>query len=136
MRNSSVHRCIFWGPDRILLYNEAWAQGTASKHPHMLGKPGRLAFSEIWDIFSKHCDAVDQGQTVSRTDDLLFFDSIPGQELVHGSLTDDNFIPNVIETYYTWSYIPVEIENGTVGGIVNKYVALSDVFFTRVADRN
>ncbi len=47
---------------------------------------------------------------------------------MHGSLTDDNFIPNVIETYYTWSYIPVEIENGTVGGIVNKYVALSDVF--------
>ncbi|KAK0235753.1 hypothetical protein EDD85DRAFT_837950 [Armillaria nabsnona] len=120
MLSNPSQSCVFWGPDRILLYNEAWARGSASKHPHLLGKPGRLAFSEIWDTFSKHCDAVDQGQTVSRTDDLLFFDSIPARELVHGSaLPDHNFIPNVIETYYTWSYIPVEIENGTVGGIVN-----------------
>ncbi|KAK0485064.1 hypothetical protein IW261DRAFT_1331068 [Armillaria novae-zelandiae] len=106
--------CIFWGPDRILIYNEAWSKGTASKHTSLLGKPGRIAFREIWDTFSKHCDAVDRGQTVSRTDDLLFFDSRPGQELLRSSS-----VPNVIETYYTWSYIPVEIEDGTVGGIVN-----------------
>ncbi|KAK0495357.1 histidine kinase [Armillaria luteobubalina] len=114
MLSNPSQSCVFWGPDRILIYNEAWAKGTASKHTSMLGKPGRIAFSEIWDTFSKHCDAVDRGQTVSRTDDLLFFDNTPGQELLRSGS-----VPNVIEAYYTWSYIPVEIEDGTVGGIVN-----------------
>ncbi|KAK0469940.1 uncharacterized protein EV420DRAFT_1258116 [Desarmillaria tabescens] len=122
MLSNPSQSCIFWGPERTLLYNEAWAKGSASKHPHMLGKPGRIAFSEIWETFSKHCDAVYQGQTVSRTDDLLFFDSKSGQEVAHGSVsvpTEDDSMPDLIETYYTWSYVPVEIEDGTVGGIVN-----------------
>lgn len=71
-----------------------------------------------------------QGQPVSRTDDLLFFDSKPRQELARGSvLAEDDFTPDVVETYYTWSYIPVEVEDGTVGGIVNKWVSFMDTFF-------
>ncbi|KAK0204649.1 hypothetical protein DFS33DRAFT_1259677 [Desarmillaria ectypa] len=122
MLSNPSQSCIFWGPERTLLYNEAWAKGSASKHPHMFGKPGRVAFSEIWETFSKHCDAVYQGQAISRTDDLLFFDSKPGQELARGSVpvsAEDDSMPDVVETYYTWSYIPVEIEDGTIGGIVN-----------------
>ncbi|KAF5393770.1 hypothetical protein D9757_000261 [Collybiopsis confluens] len=115
---------LFWGrEDKILLYNDAWANISGSKHPHLMGKPGRIAFHEIWDDFSVHCDAVYQGKHIGREDDLLFFDSKPS-EIIAPNLTSqrEDDIPSKLETYFTWSYLPVQVEDGQVGGIWNNCV--------------
>ncbi|KIY71120.1 hypothetical protein CYLTODRAFT_143793 [Cylindrobasidium torrendii FP15055 ss-10] len=100
--------CIFWGKDRTLLFNDSWAKGSASK-PGLMGQSGRVAFREIWETFSTHCDLVFAGQNVSREDDLLFFEPS----------TSSADMPALIESYYSWSYVPVRIEDGSVGGILN-----------------
>ena len=46
---SKAQIILFWGPDFIVLYNDAYRPVFGAKHPHALGRPGREAWSEIWD---------------------------------------------------------------------------------------
>ena len=48
--NSSFPTAIYWGPDFHILYNDAWAEIPAEKHPGILGMPAREGWSDIWDI--------------------------------------------------------------------------------------
>jgi PAS domain-containing protein len=48
--NSSFPTAIYWGPDLHILYNDAWSEIPADKHPVILGKPAREGWSDIWDI--------------------------------------------------------------------------------------
>src|SRR6478609_3864790 len=38
---------VRWGPDLIMIYNDAYAELLGSKHPHVLGKPLREVWPEI-----------------------------------------------------------------------------------------
>ncbi|KAI5829409.1 histidine kinase [Schizophyllum commune Tattone D] len=125
--------CMFWGPEKTVLYNDAWAQISGAKHPHLMGRPGRVAFHEIWDTFSQHCDQVYSGKLVGRVDDLVLFESHATEEQTasfHSPIpvtpesTEDD--PPVLETYFTWSYLPVQIEDGSVGGIINNCMETTD----------
>ena len=40
---------IYWGPELVLLYNDAWSPILGEKHPSSLGRPGREVWPEIWD---------------------------------------------------------------------------------------
>src|SRR6187455_956333 len=40
---------LFWGPEFVVFYNDAYRPVFGAKHPHMLGRPGREAWREIWD---------------------------------------------------------------------------------------
>src|SRR5262249_5922933 len=40
---------MFWGPDLITLYNDAYRPVLGKKHPHALGLPGREVWSELWE---------------------------------------------------------------------------------------
>ena len=40
---------LFWGPDFTVLYNDSYRPVFGAKHPAALGRPGREAWSEIWD---------------------------------------------------------------------------------------
>ncbi|KAJ4467091.1 histidine kinase [Lentinula lateritia] len=112
--------CLFWGPDHILIYNNAWRRIiSGSKHPHFMGKPGRIAFHEIWDTFSVHCQNVYRGKHVGRVDDLLFFDSQPSGELPLNVPSNQDDTIDKLESYFTWSYLPIQAEDGKVGGILN-----------------
>ncbi|KAJ3866505.1 histidine kinase [Lentinula novae-zelandiae] len=112
--------CLFWGPDHILIYNNAWRRIiSGSKHPHFMGKPGRIAFHEIWDTFSVHCQNVYRGKHVGRVDDLLFFDSQPSGELPLDVPGNQDDTIDKLESYFTWSYLPIQAEDGKVGGILN-----------------
>ena len=39
--NSRFAIVIWWGPDLVMLYNDAYRDIIASKHPAALGRPGR-----------------------------------------------------------------------------------------------
>ena len=44
-----TRKCLFWGPEFVVLYNDAYRPVFGGKHPGALGWPGREAWSEIWD---------------------------------------------------------------------------------------
>ena len=46
---SKAQIILFWGPEFVVLYNDAYRSVFGAKHPWALGLPGREAWSEIWD---------------------------------------------------------------------------------------
>ncbi len=49
---------LFWGPDYIALYNEAYAPAIGLNHPDAFGRPARLYWSELWDDLKPLLDQV------------------------------------------------------------------------------
>jgi PAS domain S-box-containing protein len=49
---------IFWGPDLIMLYNEAYVAIAANKHPEMMGGSARVQWKEIWDVYDPLFDQI------------------------------------------------------------------------------
>ena len=47
---SKAQICLFWGPELIKLYNDAYIPVLGRKHPGLLGRPAREVWSEIWDV--------------------------------------------------------------------------------------
>jgi PAS domain S-box-containing protein len=93
---------IWWGPELIKIYNDAYAVILGAKHPHALGARGREVWPEIWHIIGPMLDQVmSEGKATWSDDQLLMLHR-------HGY---------VEECYFTFSYSPIHDESGGVGGI-------------------
>ncbi len=94
---------LFWGPEFIVFYNDAYRPVFGAKHPSALGLPGSRAWSEIWDsqLHDLLAGVVHTGEAFSAQD-LLF------------ELERYGFLE---ETYFDVSYDPVRVESGAVGGV-------------------
>src|SRR5262245_5655410 len=55
---SKAQICLFWGPGRVKLYNDAYIPVLGQRHPWGLGQPGRIVWSEIWDVLGPLLDGV------------------------------------------------------------------------------
>ncbi|KAG8934383.1 hypothetical protein FRC01_003340 [Tulasnella sp. 417] len=98
---------LWWGPDLVLLYNDAYAIMSGTKHPGLFAQYGKIAWGELWEAIGPLADqVVRERKSVAREDDLLFF----------GRLTD-KMLPE--ETYHNWAWIPAIVEDGSVGGFFN-----------------
>ena len=54
---------IFWGPDHICLYNDAYSASLGpEKHPAILGMKADLAWPEIWDVIGPQIEQVLRGE--------------------------------------------------------------------------
>lgn len=82
---------VFWGPDRIMIYNDAYVAQLGARHP-MLGRPLREVWPEVAPQVEPLIDRVFQEGTSSYLDDtpLMVFED--GQET---------------ERFYTASYEPI-----------------------------
>ena len=100
---SKAQIILFWGPEFVSLYNDAYRPVFGTKHPQMLGQPGRVAWSEIWDsqLHELLAGVVRTGEAFNGRD-LLF------------TLERYGFAE---ETYFDVSYDPVRDETGNVGGV-------------------
>jgi PAS domain-containing protein len=49
MLNSRQAMFIVWGPERVMLYNDAYAEILVKKHPEAMGRPIDQVWSEIWE---------------------------------------------------------------------------------------
>ncbi|HYS44885.1 MAG TPA: HWE histidine kinase domain-containing protein, partial [Rhizomicrobium sp.] len=93
---------VWWGPELINFYNDAYLPIIGGKHPHALGRPARQVWAEIWEQISERIAAAMQGEASYSEAELL--------------VMQRNGYPE--ETYYTFSFSPVPEENGSIGGIV------------------
>jgi len=94
---------LFWGPELVTLYNDAYRPVFGAKHPSALGLPAREAWSEIWESTLR---ALLEG--VLRTGEAFWGKDLPFILERHG-------FPE--ETFFDVSYDPVRDESGGVGGV-------------------
>jgi len=99
---SKAQICLFWGPELIALYNDAYRPALASKHPWALGRTAREVWGEVWDVIEPLLEGVvTTGEAFWARDYLFFLNRYGYSE----------------ETYFDVSYDPVRDESGEVGGV-------------------
>ncbi|HXD97912.1 MAG TPA: ATP-binding protein [Candidatus Acidoferrum sp.] len=99
---SKAQICLFWGPELIKLYNDAYIPVLGRKHPGVLGRPAREVWSEIWDVLGPLLGGViATGEAFRAVDHPFYLDRRGFAE----------------ETYFDVSYDPVRDETGKVGGV-------------------
>ena len=89
-----------WGPERLMLYNDAYATLLGNKHP-CLGHRFEDVWSDVWDDILPLVDQVFAGEPVHMDDITLFVDR-------DGS---------PVETHFAFSYTPVYGDDGEVSGL-------------------
>lgn len=101
--NSRFPMVLWWGPQFIMLYNDAWRPVLGrTKHPQGLGRPGVESWPEIWDIIGEQLRGVLERGSASWSEDLLLVLERHGYRE---------------EAYFTYSYSPIKHSDGTIGGV-------------------
>jgi hypothetical protein len=63
---------LWWGPDLVMLYNDAYRPILGDKHPDAMGAPGRECWPEIWHVIGPMLEGVlRDGQATWSEDQLL-----------------------------------------------------------------
>ena len=95
---------LWWGPDLLHLYNDAYRPILRDKHPASLGAPAAQVWAEVWDVAGPMAKSVQDGGPATWIEDLQLFINSEGI---------------AEETYFTFSYSPVPGDDGRVGGVLN-----------------
>src|SRR4051812_206747 len=102
---------LLWGSELVLVYNDEYRPVLGAKHPAALGQPVAKAWAGIWDVIGPMLNHVMQHGDATRSRDLLLM------MVRHG-------YPE--ETYFSFSYSPIQAENGRVGGVFCPCIETTD----------
>lgn len=97
---------VFWGPDHICLYNDAYISFIGpEQHPRMLGAPGKQIWESLWNVIDPQLELVMSGNGATWHEDQCL------PLFRHGALD---------ETYFTYGYSPIDEESAPngVGGVL------------------
>ncbi|MDQ3439852.1 MAG: PAS domain S-box protein [Planctomycetota bacterium] len=100
--NSRFPMYVWWGPDLIHIYNDAYAPMLGKRHPDALGKPARQVWSEIWPVLGAQAQEVLRGSST-------YYERAAWVLERHG-------YPE--EAHFTWSQSPILDEDGRAGGLL------------------
>lgn len=100
---SQAQIVMFWGPEFVAFYNDAYAPTIGDKHPHAFGKPAREYWSELWsDLEPLLKRVLDKGETVAAKDRPFYIERFGYPETA----------------YFDISYSPVSDQDCTVRGVL------------------
>jgi signal transduction histidine kinase len=94
---------IWWGPQLIQIYNDAYRPSFAGggRHPKALGMPGAEFWTDIWHIIGPQIEGVmTEGRATWHEDHLVPI------------IRNDRLEP----VYWTYGYSPVYDDDGSIGG--------------------
>ncbi|HTX06400.1 MAG TPA: PAS domain-containing protein [Steroidobacteraceae bacterium] len=96
---------LWWGPDYISIYNDAYRPVLGAKHPQVLGLPCRECWSEIWHVLQPLIDSPFQGGPATWIEDFEL-------EVRRHGFTE--------ESHFTVAYSPVPDETAPrgIGGVL------------------
>jgi len=131
MLNSNHPVFIYWGPELICLYNDAFSHSLGpERHPSILGQRGAVAWDEIWPIIGHEIETVLRGEGAYWHENEL----VPITR--HGRRED---------VYWTYSQSPIDDDEAAsgVGGVLvlcseTTHQVLADArqtFLIEIADR-
>ncbi|WP_027528608.1 PAS domain-containing sensor histidine kinase [Bradyrhizobium sp. Ec3.3] len=105
--NSRFPMVVWWGPQLIMLYNDAWQPILGeTKHPHGLGRPGADSWPDTWPIVGQQFESALKG-VASWSEDLLLASDR------HGYMQ---------ECYFTYSHSPLIDATGKIVGVLTAVV--------------
>jgi PAS domain S-box-containing protein len=94
---------LFWGPEFLALYNDAYAPTIGNKHPTAFARPARENWTELWsDLEPLLTQVFLTGETVSAKDRPFNIER-------HGYLET---------VYFNISYSPISDETGRIDGVL------------------
>ncbi|QHI97826.1 response regulator [Xylophilus rhododendri] len=91
---------LAWGPRRLMLYNQAYAEILGRRHPAAFGQPMDRIWPEAWDVVGPALDRVFQGEGLHEHDVPFRTERNGSAELIHVS----------------YLYLPVRDATGAVEG--------------------
>ncbi|QDP23607.1 hybrid sensor histidine kinase/response regulator [Bradyrhizobium cosmicum] len=94
---------LFWGPDYVALYNDAYAPGIGANHPRALGRPAIENWGELWDDLEPLLAGVRRTRKTFAAKDRPFYVERHG----YGETS-----------YWDVSYSAVPDDDGSVGGVL------------------
>jgi len=96
---------LWWGPEYVQIYNDAYRPIPGAKHPRSMGQPARECWTEIWHILQPLIDTPYHGGVPTWNDDILLVIDR------HGFME---------ETHFTIAYSPVPDADapGGIGGVL------------------
>ena len=103
--NSSFPMFLWWGPELVQFYNDAYrpSLGNAGKHPHALGQRGEECWPEIWPVIKPLIDQVlTTGKPIWSENQLI-------------PIYRNNKLEDV---YWTFGYSRVIDESGKAAGVL------------------
>ncbi|MHB1935897.1 MAG: PAS domain-containing protein [Acidobacteriaceae bacterium] len=109
--NSRFPVLIWWGPELVKIYNDAYRPLIGSKHPWALGSAGREVWPEIWNVIGPMLGQVMERGEATVSEDLLLL------------LERDGYGE---ECYFSFSYSPIRDESGRVGGVFTPVIETSE----------
>jgi len=115
--NSRFPMFLWWGPELICFYNDAYrpSLGNKGKHPHILGMPASEAWPEIWEVIHPLIQQVLEKGVATWSEDQL----IP--IFRNGHMED---------VYWTFSYSRVNDEQGEPVGVLVTCTETTDKVIT------
>lgn len=115
--NTQFPAVLLWGPEFVMVYNDAYVDLIGDKHPAALGAPAQDVFAEAWEQIGPLMRGVREGGGACYFEDAL----VPLNR--HGFLE---------ECYFTFSYSPVTNEAGEIEGVLD---IATDTTATVIAQR-
>jgi PAS domain S-box-containing protein len=96
---------LWWGPEHVQIYNDAYRPILGTKHPRSLGQPAAECWPEIWNIIGPMVEQPFRGGLPSVTDDLRL-------------VVNRHGFPE--ETHFTVAYSPVfdDLAPNGIGGVL------------------
>lgn len=95
---------LLWGPEFVMVYNEAYVSLIGEKHPAALGARARDVFPEAWEKVGPMMQSVLKGRGAT----WVYNEPVP--------LHRRGFLE---ECFFTFSYSPVRGADGTIEGVVD-----------------
>ncbi len=100
--NSPVAKVLMWGPNHVMLYNDAYREIAGAKHPAALGGKVAEIWAEIWDWNRQMLEAGFRGELRSYRDQPMVL------------VRDGEAREFIFDLFYT----PVYEADGTIGGVM------------------
>ncbi|MDQ7970688.1 MAG: HAMP domain-containing sensor histidine kinase, partial [Oxalicibacterium faecigallinarum] len=92
---------IAWGPDDIQIYNDAYRPICGNLHPGSMGQDFKICWESALPVVGDKFDRAHEGEGTYIRDQRMFLDR-------YGYLE---------EAFMTFSFSPIRIESGNVGGV-------------------
>lgn len=104
---SRLPMLLFWGPELIQLYNDAFRPslgvsiGPMARHPQALGMPAAESWKAVWHIVGPQIEGV------MKRGEAVWFEDVRLPIERNGRIE---------EAWWTYSYSPVRDDDGSIGG--------------------
>src|SRR3954470_24527307 len=108
---------LWWGPQFVQIYNDAYRPIPGAKHPRAMGQTGAECWAEIWHVLAPMAEAPFRGKPATSSDDLELFIERKGF---------------VEETHFKVAYSPVPdetVQPTGIGGVLATVAETTEIVY-------